>query len=75
MNDRKSILGVIVMISLATTLSITPILIQQAAGILGGQGGRHRSGRLGDPRATSGNNLYMAWPNNDTRLGIHFTVI
>lgn len=49
-----------------TPLSITPILIQQAAGILGGQGGRHTSGKLGVPMATSGNNLYMAWPNNDT---------
>jgi hypothetical protein len=75
MNDRKSIFGVIEMISLATTLSITPILIQQAAGILGGQGGRHTSSRLGVFLATSVNNLYMAWPNNDTTLGIHFTVI
>jgi hypothetical protein len=67
MNSSMSMLGVIVMIALVgTTLSITPILIQQSAGILGGQGGRHTSGKLGVPMATSGNNLYMAWPNNDT---------
>jgi hypothetical protein len=55
MNSRMSLLGVIVKIALVgTTLSITPILIQQAAGILGGQGGRHTSGKLGVPMATSG---------------------
>jgi hypothetical protein len=55
-----------------TTLSITPLLLQQSAFARGVDTPQLQSAHAFKtnvpdvPIATSGNNLYIAWPNNDT---------
>jgi hypothetical protein len=63
----KAISGVMIAIALATTIGVTPILLQQQSAFsVGGFGGGVQNDIKKTPIATSGNNLYMAWPNNDT---------
>jgi hypothetical protein len=54
----KIILGVIVMVTLATTIGVTPILLEQADAIVG-------SHQLAPP-AITGDNVYVAWWTNKT---------
>jgi hypothetical protein len=63
----KAVSGVMIAIALATIIGVTPILLQlQSAFSVGGIGGGVQNDIKKTPIATSGNNLYMAWPNNDT---------
>ena len=64
MNDRKIILGVILMIVLGTTIGVTPILLQQSATAM------TQSDRVGGamkaPPAIAGDNVYVSWWTNKT---------
>jgi hypothetical protein len=60
MNDRKLMLGVIVMITLATTIGVTPILLQQSASVMRGGGAALA------PVAITGDNIYVSWWTNKT---------
>ncbi len=60
MNDRKIILGVIVMLTLATTIAISPTLQQT-------DGGRDSDTfTRAAPLAISGDSIYVAWWSNKT---------
>jgi len=61
MNDRKFILGVIVMVTLATTIGVTPILQQQAQAVF-----TQLSELRKAPPAITGDNVYVAWWTNKT---------
>jgi len=62
MNDTKFILGVILLITLATTIGVTPILLVQSAfaGVDLGPAGKKA------PPAITGDNIYVAWWTNKT---------
>jgi len=59
--NTKIILGVIVMISLATTIGVTPILLQQSAEAI-----KEVWTDRAAPPAITGDNVYVAWWTNNT---------
>jgi hypothetical protein len=68
MNGRKIILGVIVMITLGTTIVASPIQQQQAAESIESDSSFDRTAHNGGraPPAITGDNIYVAWWTNKT---------
>jgi hypothetical protein len=72
--DKQFALGVIVMITLVSTLSVTPILLQQQAGALAEGHELSAAGttrppgteQVKAPIVTSGDNIYITWWTNKT---------
>jgi hypothetical protein len=64
--NRRIILGVIIMITLGTTIGVTPLLQQQA--MAGGKWDTSslRTGNPKAPPAITGDNVYVVWWTNKT---------
>jgi hypothetical protein len=64
MGDSKIILGVVIMITLATTIGVTPILLQQSAFAISMPTLQKSNSEA--PPAITGDNVYVAWWTNKT---------
>ena len=63
----KIILGVVIMITFGTTIGVTPILKQQAQGLVLPANSNVSERKATAPVAITGDNIYVAWWTNQSK--------